>query len=243
MKSKSAVPLLLLLVVSAIFGYSGCTAIGFCIGAAIDSDKPDYDTIPGWRAASIERGKDITLTKKTREELKGKYLGLEGLADSQYARLYNECRERYKKVISLPALGDSISIVTLTPAKEYKAEFLRFDNQYIWVRTIDMWRATKRIHMGEIDSITDRNGNLIEVGRLVSLSSGGEIPALSAVALKTNSDTLHIPTPAVDRIEVPADKNAKWVGLVTGVLIDAAIIALLGSRFRGLDLEGWRWAK
>jgi hypothetical protein len=64
MKSKSAVPLLLLLVVGAIFGYSGCTAIGFGIGAITDSYKPDYDTIPGWRAGSIKRGNDITLTKE-----------------------------------------------------------------------------------------------------------------------------------------------------------------------------------
>jgi hypothetical protein len=37
MKSKSAVPLLLLLVVGAIFAYSGCAAIGNSIGARVDS--------------------------------------------------------------------------------------------------------------------------------------------------------------------------------------------------------------
>ena len=243
MKSKPTVPLLLLLGTMAILGYSGCTAIGFCGGAIIDSQKSDYDTIPGSHVASVKSGKDIRLTKKTGEDLKGKYLGLETLDYSLYARLYNECRERHKKEFSLPALGDSISIVTLTPAKEYKAEFLRFDNQYIWVRTIDMWKATKQIHMGEIDSITDRNGNLIEVRSLINLSSAGEIPGLSAVVLNTNSDTLRIPTSAVDRIEAPADKNAKWVGLAAGVLIDAAIIVLAVSSLRGLGSGGWSWAK
>ncbi len=92
-----------------IFGYSGCTAIGYGIGAAIDSHKQDYDTIPGWRAASIKRGRDITLTKKNGEELKGEYLGLDTVAVSQYAQWYNESHEKYEKNVQLPALGDSIS--------------------------------------------------------------------------------------------------------------------------------------
>jgi hypothetical protein len=228
MKRKPVVPMLMLLGTVAIFGYSGCTAIGFGVGAIIDSQKPDYDTIPGWYATSVWRGEDIRLTKKTGEELKGKYLGLETLADSQYAPMYNECRDKYKKEISLPALGDSISIVSLKPAKEYKGRFLGFDDQYIWLRT-GVWGSTQPIDMRRIDGITDRNGNPIEVGRLISLSSAGKIPALSTVALKTNSETLHIPTPEVDQMVVPADKNAKWNGLGVGVAIDITIGAIIAA--------------
>jgi hypothetical protein len=226
----------------AILGYSGCTAIGFGVGAIIDSQKPDYDTIPGWYATSVWRGEDIRLTKKTGEELKGEYLGLETLADSQYALVYNKFRDKYEKEISLPALGDSISIVSLKPAKEYKGKFLGFDDQYIWLRT-GIWGSTQPIDMNKIDGITDRNGNPIEVGRLISLSSAGKIPALSTVALKTNSETLNIPTPAVDRIEIPVDKNAKWVGLGTRVIIDLAIIVFFSGQLHDLGSGGWSWSK
>jgi hypothetical protein len=220
--------ILLLIGAEVVFGYSGCTAIGFGVGAIIDSQKADYDTIPGWYSTSIWRGEDIRVTKKTGEELNGKYLGLETLADSQYAPLYNECRDKYKKEFSLPALGDSVSIVSLKPAKEYKGKFLGFDDQYIWLRT-GIRGSTQPIDMKRIDGITDRNGNPIEVGRLISLSSAGKIPALSTVVLKTSSDTLHISTPDVDRIVVPADKNAKWNGLGVGLAIDLSIATIIAA--------------
>jgi hypothetical protein len=233
MKRKPIVPLLLLLGTVAILGYSGCSVIGLCAGASIDNARPDYDTIPGSHVAIIERGKDIKLTMKTGEELKGEYLGVGRPADSQYARVYNEYRERYKKELLLPALGDSISTVTLESAKECKGEFLGFDNQYIWLRA-RMWPPNRvRIDMSVLKRITDRNGNLIEVGRLITLSSAGEIPALSGVALKANSDTLCIPNPEVDRIEVPVDKNAKWMGLGVGVVIDAVIIVAIADAMHG----------
>jgi hypothetical protein len=221
--------ILLLIGAEVVFGYSGCTAIGFGVGAIIDSQKADYDTIPGWYSTSIWRGEDIRVTKKTGEELNGKYLGLETLADSQYAPLYNECRDKYKKEISLPALGDSISIVTRESGKEYKGEFLGFDAQYIWVNT-RMWRPNRQqVDMGKVDRITDQNNNLIDVKGLRDLSSEGEIPALSTVALKTNSETLHIPTAEVDQMVAPADKNAKWNGLAVGVAIDITIGAIIAA--------------
>ena len=223
MKSQSAIPLILLLGIGAIFGYSGCTAIGYGIGAAIDSSKPDsYDTIPGWRAESIERGKHITLTKRNGEELKGEYLGLDTVAASQYAQWYDESREKYDKDFLLPALGDSITYTFLDRAKEYKGEFLGFDNQYICVRLMGIRGIVNgKIDMNNLERITDKNGNLIDVGKLKNLSSEGKIPALSAVrvTVKTDSDTLHVPMAAVARIAVPSEagvRDGKRKGFILG---------------------------
>jgi hypothetical protein len=214
-------------VVGAIFGYGGCTAIGYSIGAGVDNNTPDYHTIPGCGAGSIERGKDITLTKKNGEEVKGEYLGLDTVAVSHYARWYNESREKCRKDVLLPGLGDSISFTLPKHAKEYKGEFLGFDNQYILVRLMEIREmVNEKIDMNKLERITDRNGHLIEVGKLKNLSSEGKIPALSAVTVtvKTDSDTLHVPAAAVDRIEIPNDKYAKWVGLGVGAVIDVAIL-------------------
>jgi hypothetical protein len=225
MKRKPIVPLLLLFGTVAIFGYSGCTAIGFGIGAAIDSHRPDYDTIPGWSAASIERGKDIKLTMKTGQELKGEYLGLGRPADSQYARVYNEYRENHKKEFSLPALGDSISIVTLEPAKQCKVEFSGFENQYMWIRVMAISGIERgKIDMNKLEKITDRSGNLIEVQKLIDLSLGGKIPApYTEVTLRTDSDTTRIPIASVSRIEIPNSKTARWYGLALGACIDIIV--------------------
>ena len=202
MKSRSAVSLLLLLGIGAIFGCSGCTAIGFGIGAAIDSSKPAYDTIPGWRAGSIERGKDITLTKKNGEELRGEYLELDTVAASQYAQWYNESREKYEKDVLLPGLGDSISFTFLKPAKEYKSEFLGFDNQYILVREF-RGMVNEQIDMSDLEWITDKNGNVIEVRKLRNLSSRGKIPAASAVMVNEQID--------MNNLERITDKNGNVI--------------------------------
>jgi hypothetical protein len=240
MKSKSAVPLLMLLVLGAIFGYSGCTAIGYGIGSAIDSHKQDYDTIPGWRAAGVERGKNIALTTRNGEELKGEYLGLDTVTTSQYARWYNDNREKYQKEVPLPALGDSIIFSILKPAREYKGEFLGFDNQCICVRLLGAFR---KYNMNYLERISDKNGNLIELQKLKNLSSEGKIPALSAVMVrtavmvKTNVDTIRVPTATVSQIEIPSDKNAKWIGLVIGAVVDVAIVAVSNMNRDG----NWNW--
>ncbi len=41
--------------------------------------------------------------------------------------------------------------------------------------------TNEKIDMNKLERITDKNGNLIEVGKLKNLSSEGKIPALSAV--------------------------------------------------------------
>jgi hypothetical protein len=218
--------ILLLFGTVAIFGYSGCTAIGYSIGEGIDSQRPDYDTIPGSHVASIEQGKDIKLTMETGEELKGEYLGVDMVAASQYAESYNEVRERYQKDIRLPALGDSISFITQNFGREYKGEFSGFENQYMWIMVMGISGILReKIDMSKLEKITVAGGNLIEVQKLINLSLGGKIPGLyTEVTLRTDSDTSRIPTANVSRIEIPNRKNGRWVGLGIGALIDAAII-------------------
>jgi hypothetical protein len=233
MKSKPVVPMLVLFGTVAIFGYSGCSVVFYTIGAYGDSRTPDFDTIPGWSAASIDRGKDIKLTMKTGEELKGEYLGLDMVATSQYAESYNEVRERYQKDIPLPAVGDSISFITLNSEREHKGEFSGFEEQYICVRVMGTSGIVReKIDMNKLEKITDRNGNLIEVKKLIDLSLGGRIPALyTEVTLRTDSDTTRIPTASVSRIETPNSKSARWMGLAFGACIDAAIIIIAISHF------------
>jgi hypothetical protein len=225
MKRKPVVPLLMLFGIVAIFGYSGCSIIGLCAGASIDNARSDYDTIPGSHVASVELGKDITLTKITGEELKGEYLGLRTPADSQYARVYNEYREKHKKEFSLPALFDTISIVTLEPPKEYKGEFSGFENQYMWIMVMGVSGIMReKIDMNKLEKISDRSGNLIEVQKLIDLSLGGKIPApYTEVTLRTDSDTTRIPTASVSRIEIPNSKTARWYGLALGACIDIIV--------------------
>jgi hypothetical protein len=285
MKSKSLIPVLLLLGISAIFGYSGCSAIGFGIGGAIDSHKPDYDTIPGWRAASIQWGKHIALTEKNGEEVKGEYLGLDTVAVSEYAQWYNQSREKYNKDVLLPMLGDTISFTFLKPPTEYEGEFLGFDNQYILVKLTEIKRmVNERIDMGDLEWITDKNGNVIEVRKLKSLSSQGKtptvssvmmneqidmnnletitdkngnvievrkleslslegkIPSASTVKVRTGGDTIRVPTATVSHIEIPSDKNAKWVGLGIGSVVDMAIVvAVVISMSNTSSLLGGNW--
>jgi len=238
MKRKAVVPMLVLFGTVAIFGYSGCSVVFYTIGAYRDSRTPDFDTIPGWSAASIERGKDIKLTMKTGEELKGEYLGLDVVAASQYAESYNEVRERYQKDIPLPAVGDSISFIILNSEREHKGEFSGFENQYMWVRAMGISGIMReKIDMNKLEKITDGSGNLIEVEKLINLSLGGKIPALyTEVALRIDSDTTGIPTASVSRIAIPHAKSARWMGLALGACIDAAIIVAVVSE--GL-MPGW----
>jgi hypothetical protein len=225
MKSKPVVPMLLLFGTVTVFGYCGCSLVGLTAGSIVDSRTPDFDTIPAWNASSIEQGKDIKLTKKTGEELKGQYLGLRTPADSQYALVYNEYREKHKKEFSLPALFDTISIVTLEPAMESKGEFLGFENQYMWIRVMGISGIMReKIDMNKLEKIAERSGNLIEVQKLIDLSLGGKIPApYTEVTLRTDSDTARVPITSVSRIEIPNSKTARWYGLAFGACIDVIV--------------------
>jgi hypothetical protein len=165
--------------------------------------------------------------------LKGEYLGLDTVALSQYAQWYNESRENCQKDVLLPALGGSISFTVLKGAKEYKGEFLGFDNHCILVRLMGAFNIiTEKIDLSKLERITDKNGNLIDVGKLRNLSSEGKIPALSAVMVRTDSDTLHVPAATVGRIEIPNEKNAKWIGLGLGALIDLTLLYTFVSWYK-----------
>jgi hypothetical protein len=225
MKGRAYLVLMAPAIVSSIFLLSGCTAIGFGIGAIIDSNKSDYDTIPVWHAASIERGKDITIVKKSGEVVKGKYIGLDTVATSQYAQSYDEIREKYQKDIALPVVGDSISFSVLKPANEYRGEFLGFDYPYLWVRLTGIRGiVSQKIDMTNLGRITDKNGNLIETGKIKNLFSEWKLPTESRVTVKTDADITHIPTAMVARIEIPNAKDATLRGLVLGALCDVGFI-------------------
>ena len=54
---------------------TGCTLIGFGIGAVVDASKKPV-VVPGKQAAAIEKGASVRIELKDGRHIKGKYLGL-----------------------------------------------------------------------------------------------------------------------------------------------------------------------
>lgn len=140
---------------------SGCSLIGLGIGAKSDASKPDQVTISGEKLKAIKLGTPINVILKSGNKLSGKYSGLARVSQEEYAKSYAKCREQNREEIMLPALNESVTIVTVT-RKQYECEFLGFDHATMWIRLREK-TISQKMPLKMIRNIMDSNENIIGV--------------------------------------------------------------------------------
>jgi len=230
MKSRMLCGLAVVAVAAATVQLSGCSLIGLTIGARSDASKPDYVRIPGWSVRSVKPGTPITVMQRDGARLHGLYDGITLVSAPAYARRYAGCQQRLQPEVALPALGDSIA-VKLTSGTQLERRFSGFDLREVLV-TAEGKTAPSRLPLKAVASITDRRGNVIDADKLDSLLLRGEIPAVSAIAVKTATGRTSIPADQVQQLEVRNTKQGKLIGFLVGAAVDAIVIVAVVNASR-----------
>jgi hypothetical protein len=252
-QSKIVIEIMLLAILGSMTAMNCATMTGLGIGAGIDSHKPDSIYLPGWKAEAIWPGTPVKLLLSDGSWVDGKYLRIEQVPQTDYAKRYADFRQQKQETAFLPALGDTITILMKTGLYT-EGEFLGFDHQPLapmlrqrkvseieapGVQILVKHMGTNKsgvVFLMHVEEIADSHGKTIEGEILRRFQSEGQVPVISAIALQDLKGTTLIPMDQVYEIRAPNRKRAKWWGLGIGVVIDATVwtIAAIGGGFGGM---------
>lgn len=201
-----------------------CTLIGLLVGSSIDSSKPEYTTLSGWKIASIQTGKKIVLYLYDGKAVTGKFQGIEKISQELYQERYGQAIREIPD-LELLTIGNEI---TLTNEMDRSGNYLfqGFDPDVLLVSTLDQ-RESGQIRLKGIKEIKTRYG-MINTDNLKNLMSQNRLPVYSTIIIGeepiSSQNRISIPMNDIYQIEYKNSKNATVMGAVVGATFDAIII-------------------
>ncbi|MBX2989739.1 MAG: hypothetical protein KF749_01080 [Bacteroidetes bacterium] len=220
---------------------SGCSLIGFGIGAAIDGGKPDKETVLPESSPGLAVGQPVRITRVDSTSVEGMYEGVTNLDSVKYAERYGGFTATAGGESAFPKLGETLDLYTVSGklGGEYRFRGFGFGTLQVAVITDD-GNSLAQLTFSQLVRVTDRQGDEFDLSRFARLSDEGRLPRNVALALTTGIGGMQVPFDDVARIEVNNSKNAKWIGGGIGLALDIAYLVAASIAFDrwGRD-EGW----
>jgi hypothetical protein len=226
-RSKAAPAAALIAALLMILQANGCSVIGLVGGGISDLSTEKTRPVAGWDLKTVKAGTRLILLLKDGSEITGRFIALHRRAPMEYASEYVQFRGQQPEGIYLPALGDTVTIVTVS-GRMIDTEFAGFDHNTVLVRALDKTEPT-RTNLDLIDSIMDKEGRSLGQEKVKSLVASGDAPFLSALSLSGSEETVQVPLNHIQQIHIQRARNAWIKGLLIGAVIDVIIIAIATS--------------
>jgi hypothetical protein len=215
-------PLALPAVFTAAVAASGCTAIGFGIGAVIDNSHKNPDTVEGWQILRIEKGTWVKVFLRDGSEVEGSFNGL-SFDGNEYAQRYEE-RQKQADGVVLPSLGDTIT-VSSPKGRTTVGRFEGFEFASIGFHP-EGNSSPLEVPFEKVSAVSFAGREPLSGAQLQALRGEGALPLRSRMAVRD----ARIPVERVSQMAVPHHSHAKAIGALIGLGVDVAIIkAVLGS--------------
>jgi len=197
---------------------AGCTAIGYAIGAKIDSSRRKLVAIDGWDLERIETGSSVRVLFRDAREASGVFGGLEA-SGQEYRVRYDRWREARTEVAAVPMIGDPITVESVA-GKTWSGAFMGFEYTSLSIKGDG--ESNSEVPYRRIARVSTAEGAAWNGTQLADLASRGGIPLRSCMLL----NKVPIPLDQVGRVEVWREGNiGKIVGALVGVAVDAVLIA------------------
>jgi hypothetical protein len=236
MKSKLLSCILALTMSLASLLLSGCTAFGIAVGSLHDHTIRRNATGPATRVLSVKPGQVLTVTYADSHEIIGVYQGLGHRAASEYVPLYAAARDslssRYKT--TLPMIGDTLSVAPQS-GETLDGELVGFGLQRMWLKSPrrDSLMSVPLCSM----KITDSHGVAFDTLIQRNMMEDSGMPSLVTILLRQNLTDVSIPTDSLSQIRVHVDPNYWLLGGAIGLLVDAAVVALIASGGESMEFD------
>lgn len=215
-------PFVLPAVFTAIVAASGCTAIGFRIGAAIDNSHKNPDTMEGWHVLRIEKGTWVKVFLRDGSEVEGSFYGL-SFDGNEYAQRYEE-RQKQADGVVLPSLGDTVT-VSSPKGRTTVGRFDGFEFASLAFRP-EGNSPPLDVPFEKVSAVSFAGRDPLSGAQLQALRGQGALPLRSRMAVRD----AQIPVEQVSQMAVPHHSHGKAIGALIGLGVDVAIIkAVLGS--------------
>lgn len=216
--------LLLLLIFTLAFTFSGCSMIGYMIGA--DSDR--HPEVPN-EVNKIKKGNEyrfITLDKKI---FQGEFTGIVRMDEDEYSVRYAEKKDPLSESQYLPSIGDTISLVSRVYGKK-QAIFFGFDHQSTYLNYIPAnSQYASTLSNKHNFNILNANGEKITSAEIRKLISERKVAVMSEFYVSKDDDAVKIPVDNVYKVEILGRRNGRVTGFLIGFAIDAGIVVAIAQ--------------
>jgi hypothetical protein len=231
MEKKRRHPLVPLLATCAAFHLTSCSLVGFLGGSIMDAAIPDEHIFSPAGVDSIKRGWIIHVKRTDGTTASGEFLGSATTTDETYAALYREFVATSPLGKLMPALGDSVRIIThgALGRGEQSGQFIGLSEGALRMQS-KKYKGDVGVVLGSIDTVYHPRGPMIRGDTLRRYAADGEVPMATVktrLLLSGDNGTAFIPIDEIRDIRFPDSNNRKWWGLGIGAALDAALIISL----------------
>jgi hypothetical protein len=214
---------------------SGCTAIGFGIGAGFDLSAKDKTRCV---VAHVRPGTILTLHMRDGSRSHGTLRALIEPDSASYANRHREWADTTASPGLLPAPGERVTLIGRSLA--LTGTFLGLSPAGVRVRP-DSAAAARTVRFRDFESLTALEGKSHASKYLEVMVQMGMVPTGTAVDLllevRSSSLTMfdlkgpsrQVAWDDVARVEAPTPSTGKWLGLVLGLTVDILSIVALAS--------------
>jgi hypothetical protein len=205
---------------------SGCTVIGFGIGAAIDVSAKDKTRSV---VAHTRPGTILALHMRDGSRLPGRFLALIEPDSASYANLHREWADTATSPGLLPAPGERVTLSG--PSLALTGTFHGLSPAGVRVRP-DGAATARTVRFRDFESLTGFEGKSYASKYLAVMVQTGMVPTGTAMdlLLEVRSSSLttfdhdgpsrRVAWDDVSRVDAPSPSTGKWFGMVLGLTAD-----------------------
>jgi hypothetical protein len=207
--------------------FTGCSLIGFGIGAISDSGKAGGEWVSGLaELRAVERGAGIVLITRSGGRIEGDFAGMDELNRRDYDRLYLDAIETLKVEGNVPLPGDTISFNHYdVPGKKVSGLFRGLNPG-----SLVLWQNKGEYSLVGLRNLEGKGARPLDLSCLRRFAEDGRFPCVTTgVLVRRSHDTISVPTEDIARIERDTGGNGKLTGFAIGAAVDVVVLAIAAS--------------
>jgi len=211
--------------------FCGRSLVGFGLGALRESSESDH--LPS-QIRDLPRAEYYVVYYGRSDTVRAKSIFVHQIAPLTYAKKYDQMRRECVDSLWLPAIGESV-ILTRNDGVAIECKFVGFEQGEAYVTGIAGRVDTVIADFSHIQSTEDRQGRSLSQGDASNFFKTKIPPSMYEIIVATEAGKKSIPLSEVQKIHcVPAwdSRNAKWIGLGAGLLVDAIIVYVIIDAMR-----------
>jgi hypothetical protein len=221
-----------LLTILSALSLTGCSLIGFAIGAASDSAPPMAFT-PYTPLENFSEGSRVAIVTTSGDTIEGEFAGRR--ENPEYEKEYHDRISGTPLADVVPAPRTKVTVVAhhkvqLLGSHQYRfqASVRGFDPGVVDLLPLNS-SASPVFLLSDLDSLVNDGGHVISISTLAGGLKRREIPYLSQIGIKDTLETHWIPADGFTLIIDRSPRNGTLTGFLIGAAMDAAALVAIRS--------------
>ena len=223
---------------------TGCTAIGYNIGASIDERNAGRRTVRVADLGEVEPGDTCRLTRTDGCVFTGRYGGLRMVPRSEFLQAYNQWKAADTTRKRMPSLGDSVEVVWTSSARQP----LRGRIAYISADSLRVRRRSDaavfltEAALRDIQTVSSAKSGSIDGQQIRENTADPAFPRAARFVLTIDGQEIATPVDSIAVVAVVRTTNpVGWriAGTSVGLIVDlvAAYFLFFGVIVLGMSLS------